>query len=300
MLQISNLTKKYKRNLALDDVTFGLGQGVCGLVGENGAGKSTIMKILTRQVRQDKGNIVYDGKAWSDKNKAKVGYLPQQFEFFGNLTVWESLVYLLHVRGIGIRDENQQIAKWLDYLNLSKDAGKKIKELSGGMKQRLGIAQAFLGEPDIILLDEPTVGLDPHERLAFRNMVNEVGDDKIILISTHILDDVESACERMVSLQSGKVTYAGSVDGFIQDDKNVVYSILIPRDKLAEIGKEVSIISIKRDRGNLVIRFSVNNAELCRSKPLYRNGSLKKEKKSLEDAYIHHTSYSFRRHDNGS
>ncbi|MCI9530171.1 MAG: ATP-binding cassette domain-containing protein [Lachnospiraceae bacterium] len=299
MLQISNLTKRYKRNVALDDVTFALGKGVCGLVGENGAGKSTIMKILTRQIRQDKGSIVYEGEAWSDRHKAKVGYLPQQFDFFRNLTVWESMVYLLHVRGIAIADEKGQIAKWLDYLNLSGEAGKKIKELSGGMKQRLGIAQAFLGEPDIILLDEPTVGLDPQERLAFRNMVNEVGDNKTVLISTHILDDVESACERMVSLQGGKVMYAGSVAGFIKADKKLVYSLRIPRGELAGIGDEISIISIKRDGEELAIRFSVNNGEACRSKAPYRNGSLKKEKKSLEDAYIHHTSYSFRRQDNG-
>ncbi len=205
----------------------------------------------------------------------------------------------MHVRGIAIVDEKEQIAKWLDYLNLSGDAGKKIKELSGGMRQRLGIAQAFLGEPDIILLDEPTVGLDPQERLAFRNMVNEVCDNKIVLISTHILDDVESACERMVSLRGGKVTYAGSVGGFIKADRKAVYSIRIPRDELAGIGEEASIISIKRDGESLAIRFSVNDGEACRNKPLYRNGSLRKEEKSLEDAYIHHTSYSFRRQGNG-
>lgn len=294
-LDVCNLTKKYKSGVALDDVSFSLKKGVYGLIGENGAGKSTIMKILTRQISYDKGTILLEGEEWSDENKKNIGYLPQQFDFFEHLTVLEALVYLLQIRGIAITDKNKQILKWLEYLNLLECTGKRIKELSGGMRQRLGIAQAFMGNPDVILLDEPTVGLDPKERLAFRNMVNAMSDQKIVLISTHILDDVESTCEKMISLKSGKVTYEGSVANFIDRNKKSIYVIEIPKSRLKDIGDEISIISIKREKENLIVRFIVNDGSVCLSKPLYRNGSLKKAEKNLEDAYISHMGLSFRR-----
>ncbi len=295
MLEICNVSKKYRKKVALNNVSFGLKEGVYGLIGENGAGKTTIMKILTRQIQYDTGSIIYQKEKWNDKNKLKVGYLPQNFDFFGNLTVLESLIYLLEIRGITIRNKEEQIIKWLEYLNLVQQIDKKVKKLSGGMKQRLGIAQAFMGEPEIILLDEPTVGLDPRERLAFRNMVNEVCDNKIILISTHILDDVESTCERMISLKSGKVTYEGKVSDFICHINSDVYTITIHRKDLYKIGKEISIISIKREGEKLHIRFIINDMKLCEESDIYMAESLKKVEKNLEDAYFFHTDFLLRR-----
>ena len=286
MIQVSDITKKYKQIMALDNVSFQLNTGVYGLIGENGAGKTTIMKLLTRQIRADKGNILYNNVEWNSEWKAKIGYLPQNFEFFENLTLIEALEYLLLVRGKNPKEQKEDLMMWLEYLNLTEHTSKKIKKLSGGMRQRLGIMQAFLGNPEIILLDEPTVGLDPKERLAFRNMVNEVCENKTILISTHILDDIESTCEKMISLKSGKVTYEGSIKTFIEKTNCSIYTASFCHKDFINIGNEISIIAIKKEENNISIRFIVQNKELLQSIPFYHTTKIIKTDMTLEDAYF--------------
>jgi len=289
MLKITNVTKKYRRFCALDDISFELEEGVYGLIGENGAGKTTIMKILTRQITADNGKILYGQAEWNDECKTKVGYLPQNFEFFDNLTVMEAIRYLLQVRGENPDEQKNEIIRWLEYLNLTAYSSKKIKKLSGGMRQRLGILQAFLGDPEIVLLDEPTVGLDPKERLAFRNMINEVCDNKTILVSTHILDDVESTCEKMISLKQGRIIYEGKINAFVGAEQGKVYTTSLKRTDIPQIGNEISIIAIKREEDMIHIRFMINNMELFKSIELYQNAQIRKVDTTLEDAYFLHT-----------
>lgn len=288
MLTLSHVTKKYKGVCALNDVSFQLDTGVYGLIGENGAGKTTIMKILTRQIAPDSGKIMYRDLEWNDACKLKVGYLPQNFDFFENLTLVEALEYLLLVRGENPDTYREELKLWLEYLNLTEHAGKKIKKLSGGMRQRMGIVQAFLGNPELILLDEPTVGLDPKERLAFRNMVNEVCDNKTILISTHILDDIESTCEKMISLQRGVVTYEGKIQDYINSTKEPIYTVMLTKEEFRNISKGIHVIAMKREGEQIKIRFVIRDIELMKKDFRDRNLRIGKMKTSLEDAYFIH------------
>lgn len=289
MVRMCNITKKYKKFYALKNVSFHLETGVYGLIGENGAGKTTIMKLFTGQIRADQGKIFYGQSEWDDECKVKVGYLPQNFEFFDNLTVIEALEYLQQVRGNKSEDSKEEILKWLEYLNLTSHAEKRIKKLSGGMRQRLGIVQAFMGNPEIILLDEPTVGLDPKERLAFRNMVNEVCGEKTILISTHILDDVESTCEKMISLKQGEVIYEGKINEFIRAEQGRVYTADLRREDISKPGKEINIIAIKREEKMVNIRFVVQDQALFDAMDFYKKVNIKKAETNLEDAYFLNT-----------
>ncbi|MCM1193487.1 MAG: ATP-binding cassette domain-containing protein [Butyrivibrio sp.] len=286
MIEVENITKKYKNVNALSDVSFKLETGVYGLVGENGAGKTTVMKIFTGQITQDAGQILFQKKKWNNECKTKVGYLPQNFEFFGNLTLMEALEYLLLVRGENPDEQKEELKMWLEYLNLAEHTSKKVKELSGGMRQRMGIIQAFLGKPEIVLLDEPTVGLDPKERLAFRNMVNEVCDNKTILISTHILDDVESTCEKMICLKSGKVIYEGKIRTFIDKTDVNIYTATLSREDFIKVGNEINIVAVKREEDLITIRFLIKDKKPVESIPLYHNTVIKKADTTLEDAYF--------------
>ena len=214
MLECKNISQRFQSNNALSEVSLTLNKGVYGLIGENGAGKSTLFKLLIGLMPLQKGSITIDGGP-PEKNKLRMGYLPQNFDFFHKLTVYESLEYVGTLKGLSKNVLSEEIHDWLRRVNLLAEKEKKTGALSGGMKQRLGIAQAFLGDPQYVLLDEPTVGLDPKERVAFRNMVNEVGVDRVILISTHIIDDVQAACENILVLHKGKLLYEGATQDFI-------------------------------------------------------------------------------------
>lgn len=277
MIECGHLVKKYGKKTALEDVSFKLKKGIYGLIGENGAGKSTLFRMLIGQEKADSGTIKIDGET-PDQGKLRIGYLPQKFDFFQNLTVYEGLDYIATLKGIK-DNRDKEIDYWLRQLNLYEQRKKKIKVLSGGMKQRLGIGQAFLGKPDYVILDEPTVGLDPKERLAFRNLVNEIGANTTILIATHIIEDVEAACENILVLNRGKVIYGGKAQDFIQNVKEEIYSVRIPREQIGVLNKKVNIISIKLFGDELEVRYAERNSVLDVS-------GKRRERCNLEDAYF--------------
>lgn len=254
MLECKNITQRFQSNNALSDVSLTLNKGVYGLIGENGAGKSTLFKLLMGLIPLQKGSITIDGTT-PEKEKLRMGYLPQNFDFFHKLTVYESLEYVGTMKGLSKNVLSEEIYDWLGRVNLLAEKEKKTGALSGGMKQRLGIAQAFLGAPRYVLLDEPTVGLDPKERVAFRNMVNEVGADRVILISTHIIDDVQAACENILVLHKGRLLYEGTTQDFINSVRDGIFTIRIPRRRLSEFSPILDIISIKLLGEELEIRF---------------------------------------------
>lgn len=254
MLECKNITQRFQSNNALSDVSLTLNKGVYGLIGENGAGKSTLFKLLMGLIPLQKGSITIDGTT-PEKEKLCMGYLPQNFDFFHKLTVYESLEYVGTLKGLSKNVLSEEIYDWLGRVNLLAEKEKKTGALSGGMKQRLGIAQAFLGAPRYVLLDEPTVGLDPKERVAFRNMVNEVGADRVILISTHIIDDVQAACENILVLHKGRLLYEGTTQDFINSVRDGIFTIRIPRRRLSEFSPILDIISIKLLGEELEIRF---------------------------------------------
>lgn len=292
MLECKNVTQMFKSIYALSDVSLVLNKGVYGLIGENGAGKTTLFKLLTGQMNIQKGSITIDGEA-PEKGKLRIGYLPQKFDFFHNLSVFESLDYVGTLKGIPKNRLLDEVDYWLKQVNLFSEKEKKVGALSGGMKQRLGIAQAFLGNPQYVLLDEPTVGLDPKERVAFRNMVNEVGADKVILISTHIIEDVQAACENILVLHKGRMLYEGTTQNFIDSMPDKICTVMIPRKRLAEFSSKLDIISIKLFGEELEVRF------------VEREYSIELPNKTietctLEDAYFLATRMFYNKGDGGS
>ena len=212
-LVASNLTKKYGNYAAVNNVSFRLNPGVYGLLGANGAGKTTLMRMLCGVLKPTAGNIHMDGLDVSSEDyRARLGYLPQAFGYYPEFTGEDFLLYLSTLNGLSRSHAKRKTDELLELVSLANVKKKKIKTYSGGMKQRLGIAQALLNDPYLIVLDEPTVGLDPKERVKFRNMIADLGKDSIVLFSTHIVTDIEQIADHLLVLQGGKLIYDGSWD----------------------------------------------------------------------------------------
>ncbi len=208
MLEIKNLRKTYKKNVALKDFNYTFDNGIYGLLGANGAGKSTLMNLITDNIKRTSGEILYDGKdilSLGAKFRDLVGYMPQQQGFYENFSPRMFCYYMSELKGMKRRDAKVQIDKLLRLVNLNHVADEKIGGFSGGMKQRTLLAQALLGSPKILILDEPTAGLDPKERINLRNYIHRLSKDKIILLATHVVSDVESIADHILILKSGEL-----------------------------------------------------------------------------------------------
>lgn len=218
-ISIQNVTKIYTRGKkALNKVNIELtSPALIGLVGPNGAGKSTLMKLLTLGLLPTEGKIELDGKPLLRQEKLlkrSLGYAPQEFGLYEELTVYEFLDYIAAMKGLGKKAPGE-VARAMELCGLTERRKSRIRTLSGGYKQRVGVAQALLGDPALIILDEPTAGLDPEERIRMRNMFVEVARDKILLLSTHIIDDIQSVCNRLIVLHLGKIRYDGPPEGLL-------------------------------------------------------------------------------------
>lgn len=212
-LVASNLTKKYGDYVAVDNVSFRLTPGVYGLLGANGAGKTTLMRMLCGVLKPTAGNIHMDGLDVSSEDyRARLGYLPQNFGYYPEFTGEDFLLYLSALNGLSRSNAKRKADELLELVSLTNVKKKKIKTYSGGMKQRLGIAQALLNDPHLIVLDEPSVGLDPKERVKFRNLIADLGKESIVLFSTHIVTDIEQIADYLLVLQGGKLIYDGPWD----------------------------------------------------------------------------------------
>lgn len=203
MLRVNNVSKKFKKKEVLHGIDFVLGNGVYGLLGENGAGKSTLMRCILGLYTDYTGKISYNNVYAF--NKEKVGYLPQHFNGLEELKVGELLNYFADIKKIPKKSINDEIDRVLDKVNLSDRKDSKVRDLSGGMKQRIGIAQTLIGTPEIIVYDEPTIGLDPKERIRFENIIEEEKSNKTILISTHIVSDIEYLCDEIIVMKEGEL-----------------------------------------------------------------------------------------------
>lgn len=205
-LTVRDLTKQYKDKLAVDHVSLHLTEGINGLLGANGAGKTTIMRMLCGILKPTSGSIALDGiDVSSEDYRAMLGYLPQDFGYYPNFTGLDFLLYLASLKGITRSHAKRKSAELLELVSLQDVAKKKIRTYSGGMKQRLGIAQALLSNPRLLIVDEPTAGLDPKERVRFRNLIASLGKDTIILLSTHIVSDVEHIADHLLMMSAGKI-----------------------------------------------------------------------------------------------
>lgn len=262
-ITIAGLHKTYRSTQALTDIHLKIGTGLFGLLGPNGAGKTTLMKILSTILPYDEGEVTIYGSDLAkegDKVRGLLGYLPQHFHAPQQFTGREFLHYAGSLKGIEDRRErSDQVERLLEDVNLLPHADKKIKSFSGGMARRLGIAQALLGNPKFIMLDEPTAGLDPSERIRFRNVIERLSKDYTIILSTHIISDIESSCERVAVLNNGKVLYQGTTGDLAQQALHCIWEFRVPYADYDRIEKEHVIISSRREMKDSIVRIVAKN-----------------------------------------
>ena len=257
-LQIEHLCKTYRKKEALQDVSFTLHKGIYGLLGENGAGKSTLMRMLATVDFPTKGSIRCDERdifALDKKYRSLIGYMPQDYSVYPGFTAKDFLEYMGVLKGIPEKKLKDRISEVLEFVNLSDAADKKVKTFSGGMKRRIGIAQAIINEPVIFILDEPTAGLDPKERIRFSNIISDMGKDKIVLLSTHIVSDIEAIASELIVMKKGNVLETGNVDALVQKVKGKVRETVASQEVYHRLRKERSVIHLKQMEKDVQVRF---------------------------------------------
>ncbi len=268
-LSLQNITKKYSDKVAVNDVSLSIEKGITGLLGANGAGKTTLMRMVADIIKPDAGSITYDGVPISvlDSEYRNIfGYLPQEFGFYPEFTVIDYLDYMAALKGLAKTDSKRKIDSLLEQMTLTDVRRKKIRKLSGGMRRRVGIAQALLNDPEILILDEPTAGLDPGERIKFRQLLSEFSQDRIVLISTHIVSDVEYIATRQAIMKDGKIIRDGSTDTLVKEMDGKVWECTVDNKDIKELEKALQIVNLKNvSSGRTEIRFicdtpTINNA----------------------------------------
>lgn len=243
---IKNLSKNYGRKAALKNVSVTIHSGMYGLLGRNGAGKTSLMRILATLSVPSGGEVSMNGIPINETGKIReiVGYLSQNFSFYRNMSVYDAMDYLGLLSNLPDKIRKERIASLLEQVNLKENMRTKIKALSGGMKQRLGIAQALLHDPQILIVDEPTAGLDPEERIRFRNMLSEFAEDRIVILSTHISSDVETSCENIGVLDNGKMIWNGAAEELIKQAEGKVYLISTEKKQDKIIREKYTVLNI--------------------------------------------------------
>ncbi len=237
---IRKMNKFYGRKQALFDIDLTIEQGMFGLLGRNGAGKTTLMKTIASLHPMKSGEVTVCGMPVGEaaKIRSMIGYLPQDFSMYPNMRTDEALDYLGALSGIPSKECKQRVEALLKKVNLYEHRSKKVKQLSGGMKRRLGIAQALLHDPKVLIVDEPTAGLDPEERIRFRNLLCETAEERIVILSTHIVGDVESTCENIAIMDEGKILWRGTVRELLENARGHVYTANIEKQYMAQVKKE--------------------------------------------------------------
>ena len=264
-LELRELSKSYGSVKALNKISYTFKPGIYGILGANGAGKSTMINLITDNVSRDSnngGNILYDGEdilKLGKKFRAIVGYMPQQQGFYEDFSPKAFLKYMAEVKGLKRKNEEgksvaQQIDELLEVVNLTSVAYKKIGGFSGGMKQRVLLAQALLGNPKVLILDEPTAGLDPKERIGIRNYIAELSKDKIILFATHVVSDIECIADKVLLLKSGEIIATGTPVELIESMAGKVGEITCTLDEVGELQKEYKIGNIRQRKNGLALR----------------------------------------------
>lgn len=254
---ISHVDKYYGKKQALKDVSLTIGQGMFGLLGRNGAGKTTLMKTLATLHEKQAGEISVCGIPISHAGEIRgiTGYLPQDFSMYPQMTVYECLDYLGMLSGMPKDLRQKRITLLLKRVNLTEKQKSRVKSLSGGMKRRLGIAQALLHDPRVLIVDEPTAGLDPEERIRFRNLLCEVAQERIVILSTHIVGDIEATCENIAILNEGQLLWQGTVSQLLENARGKVYTAEIPVNMLPRVKQDYIVTGMLRSEHSVTVRF---------------------------------------------
>ncbi|AVA11005.1 ABC transporter ATP-binding protein [Staphylococcus epidermidis] len=278
---IKGLSKSYDgKKDALNSLDLVIPNGMFGILGRNGSGKSTLMNIIATILQPSKGTVTINGIEIKNSQKIRqmIGYLPQDFDFYPNMKVSEVLYYLGFLSKINQTDFDKYVDLILRKVNLIDYKNKKVKSLSGGMKKRLGIAQAILHDPKVIIVDEPTAGLDPEERVRLRNLLSDLAENKIVIISTHIVSDIESTCNRIAILDKGSLVYKGDIPSLIQQSDDHIYEINLSPSELESFREnDLFITKTQEIENKLKVRF-ISETKVANAK---------KVKADFEDAYMY-------------
>lgn len=258
-LKINNLSKTYKKGAvkALDDFSVTLTPGVYGLLGPNGAGKSTLMNIITDNLNADSGEVLYNGvniKRLGKDYRSVLGYMPQQQGLYDDFTLNRFLWYMAALKGLKRKEAKEKITSLLDTVNLTESAHKKLGSFSGGMKQRALIAQALLNSPEILILDEPTAGLDPKERIRIRNFISEIAKDKIVIFATHVVSDIEFIAKEVIFLKSGQLVSYDTPNSLTKEIENKVFEVEIQDEDLKYFQSNYRVSNLYHNDNNIIVR----------------------------------------------
>ena len=281
-LTLDRLTKQYGSKIAIDRINATFKPGIYGLLGANGAGKTTMMRLICDILKPTSGEVTFNGtniREMGESYRAVIGYLPQDFGYYPNFTAMNFLLYMASLKGLNDRYAKKKSLELLEAVNLSEVKNKKIKTFSGGMKQRLGIAQVFLNNPQILILDEPTAGLDPKERVKFRNLINSYAENKIVILSTHIVTDVEYIADEILVIKNGTLLIKGEENAIIQEISGKVWECRVTRQDADRLENHFIVCSSKTENGEAVLRVVSDN------KPCNTAVSVSP---CLEDLYLYH------------
>ena len=283
MLILSHVSKKYGKFLAIEDINLELDNGLYGLLAPNGAGKSTLIKMITTLLTPTEGEILYDGvqiQEMGENYRDLLGYLPQQFGYYKNNTPVQYLDYLAALKGIPKKESREIIKEKLALVGLSDVANKKMKKFSGGMLQRVGIAQALLNDPKILILDEPTAGLDPKERVRFRNIISSLSKDRIVILSTHIVSDIESIANKVILIKDKHLYQVDTVPDICNSLNNCVYEKAVLNEDYPEFMENHLVLSARQETDQLQVRYYSEEKETS------EDGTVRLCSPNLEDLFL--------------
>lgn len=290
-LELKNLTKSYEKGkIVLDHFSAALEPGVYGLLGPNGAGKSTLMNQITQNLEPDEGEILVNGISATKMGASYrdvLGYMPQQQGLYDRFSALEFLRYFASLKGLKAKESRKRIEELLEVVNLTKARNRKLGGFSGGMKQRVLLAQALLNEPQILILDEPTAGLDPKERIRIRNYISSISENKIVLIATHVVSDVECIAKEILFLRGGKLLEKETPEKLVEQMDGLVWEVIIRSDQLSQLEQVLLVSNVNIAKEGLLVRVIAESEQMKEQQLQFGWGTQKVVVPTLEDVYLY-------------